>query len=612
MPANFLDISNKTNRFRKGFMNGDPFDEPTYLTFAIDFDFTGEMIDPFTNLTASPLFHETDSVASAKQFLNKYDYSANANCIPAMKQLLQSITDETPWYFQSIDGVGDLWNIATRMGPKLKSGAVVSINTLESLDLRVLTIANLYRKLAYDQRNIRYRLPDNLRWFSMDIYLAEIRNFREILETGITTFGLKKNNDAGNRLINEVKYPVKKDDPGTINPNAQISISNALDHFGYLRYRCYQCEFDFSDSLRARDGSGFTVYTPEKPFSSSFKIKIGYFEEAHALKEQFIGGGNSLDLLGIANDLGPFANVAKNALLRGEGALEKVLSVPSQLINTGISELQKLVENGSLGNIYNQDPLFNHTTPLFNFGPQRRAARRPDDNLGGDVYPTTKLPNGPNDLGKIYDIDAIPNGPTDLGDNYPDFQIPDGPNTIGDVYPNDQLPDGPQVLGDVYPNGQLPDGPGSIGDVYPDSQLPDGPQVIGDVYPDSQILDGPNSIGDVYPDNQLPDGPEVIGDVYPDGQLPDGPNVLGDVYPDGPGPNGPSDLGDVYPNNHLMNGPDTIGDVYPNDQLSGGPKFLGDNYPDEQLPNGPSDLGENYNIRPLDNGPEDLGNVYRD
>ena len=612
MPANFLDISNKTNRFRKGFMNGDPFDEPTYLTFAIDFDFTGEMIDPFTNMTASPLFNETDNIASAKKFLEKNDYSANANCIPAMKKLLQSITDETPWYLQSIDGVGDLWNIATRMGPKLKSGAVVSINTLESLDLRILTIANLYRKLAYDQRNIRYRLPDNLRWFTMDIYLAEVRNFREILETGITTFGLKKNNDAGNRLVNDVKYPIKKDDPATVNPNAQISISNALDHFGYLRYRCYQCEFDFSDSLRARDGSGFTVYTPDKPFTSSFKIKIGYFEEAHALKEQFIGGGNSLDLLGIANDLGPFANVAKNALLRGEGALDKILSVPTQLINTGISELQKLAENGSLGNIYNQPPLFNNTTPLFNFGPQPTKVKRDPSNLGGDVYNTTKLPDGPDGLGKIYEIPEIPDGPTDLGDNYPGLPIPGGPTEIGDVYQTGQIADGPASIGDVYQDGSIPDGPNSIGDVYQTGQIADGPASIGDVYPNDQILDGPNTLGDVYPDNQIPDGPEVIDDVYPNDPISNGPGSLGSVYSDDQLPNGPSELGDVYPDVTRMNGPETLGDTYPTEQLPNGPKVLGDVYTEDPIQRGPSELGDTYPNRVSDNGPEDLGNIYQD
>lgn len=406
MPANFLDLTSKVNRFRKGFMNGDPFDEPTYLTFAIEFDLLGERINPMTSLLASPLFNEADPLTSAKMYLGNYGTTSDAERVPKIKALLQSITDQTPWYFQSIDGVGDMWSNNTRMGPKLKSGTVLTVNCLESLDLRMLTIANLYRKMVFDQHNIRYKLPDNLRYFSMDIYLAEVRNFREILDSGITSFGMSKSSDSvGPDRLQRDFGKGGLTGGGTSDPNTQISISNALDHFGYLKYTCYNCEFDFSDSLRSMDNHGFTVFAQDKPFSTSFKIKIGYFEESHYLKEQFIGGGDSLDLLGIANDLGPFANVAKSALLRGEGALNKITSFPTQLVNTAVGELQHLVENGSLGNVYNQPPFFNET-PLFDLSkstsPSKYGAVGKSSSLKTDLYPNTPAQPGPNGLGNIY------------------------------------------------------------------------------------------------------------------------------------------------------------------------------------------------------------------
>ena len=67
---NFIGINNKMNNFRKGTFL-DAFDEPTYLTFALDFNFDDSpkegigLIDEAT-LWSSPLFnHQKDNPKSS-------------------------------------------------------------------------------------------------------------------------------------------------------------------------------------------------------------------------------------------------------------------------------------------------------------------------------------------------------------------------------------------------------------------------------------------------------------------------------------------------------------------------------------------------------------------
>ena len=258
---NFIGIKNKTNNFRKGFFT-DPYDEPTFLTFAIDFNFEGiptSLVD--NHLWQSPLFGESKD--SAINFLINRQYADKANNLKVFKETLSYLTFNAPWYFQSITGLRDLWQKGTNIEAAQKGmEAVIEIETLEAVDLRINRLADLYRNAVYDKQFMRERVPDNLQWFSMDIYVAEARNMRFRLP-GVTQ-------QAANVL------GVNTADLGNIVGGGNI-LSNVLQSYGYVKFKCRQCTFDFSETFAG--GRDISVDTVKDQETNLFKINVGYFEE---------------------------------------------------------------------------------------------------------------------------------------------------------------------------------------------------------------------------------------------------------------------------------------------------------------------------------------------
>jgi hypothetical protein len=261
---NFYGIKNKVDNFRKGVFT-DPYDEPTFLTFAIDFKFDDlDNVSPVDNfdleLWKSPLFSESDG---AIKFLQNRGYSEKANSMKVFKEILRYLTFNAPWYFQEIAGLSAMWKQATDIESGYAAkGASLTVNTLEAVDLRITEIADIYRKSIYDKRYMRERVPDNLRWFSMDVYMAEARNLRYRIP------------GVGQNVANALG--INTGAIGNIAGGGNI-LSNVLEQYGYVMFKCRQCEFDFSESFAG--GSSLTVATTNTPAKNSFKINVGYFEE---------------------------------------------------------------------------------------------------------------------------------------------------------------------------------------------------------------------------------------------------------------------------------------------------------------------------------------------
>jgi predicted small secreted protein len=233
------------------------------LTFAIDFKFEDTAASVITShhLWDSPLFNEKSG--SALKFLENRGYADDAHGVKVFKEILRYLTFDAPWYFQSISGLNGMWKQATDMasGNKTK-GTSLTIETLEAVDLRITELASIYRKAMFDKVHMREKVPDNLRWFAMDIYIAEARNLRYRLP------GIGQNTAQ--------LFGVNTAAIGNVLGGGNI-LSNVLEQYGYVKFRCRQCEFDFSDSFAG--GSKLDVTTTNKPATNSFKINVGYFEE---------------------------------------------------------------------------------------------------------------------------------------------------------------------------------------------------------------------------------------------------------------------------------------------------------------------------------------------
>lgn len=197
--------------------------------------------------------------------------------------LLSGINSQTPWYFQSLAGLKDAWNWDINK-PFIGEDKKLDIECLESIDLRVTAMMDLYRKACYDWKHRREVVPENLRRFKLSVYVYEARHFNNpnvIAATQIPTppeFGYggniqgdaaRANADLVSRLIGSDET---RNDPNTPNVNitegVQMSTTRNLFHFDY-------CEFNMQEASHL---DAISNMEPTE-IKQKFMIKYQDFEE---------------------------------------------------------------------------------------------------------------------------------------------------------------------------------------------------------------------------------------------------------------------------------------------------------------------------------------------
>lgn len=364
--------------FRKGFSINDSMDQPTYLTFALDFDFEGLIDDNMMSMVSSPLFAEntveqsTKLYQSAAGFLESKHKSSLVEHVNEFKHLLTYLTTGTPWYFQSIAGLDQLWQSIVK---GQTSGSIddveLTISCIESVDLRIMRLAELYNKFVYDQKFMRAILPENLRKFYMRIYVGEVR---EIYTNAAEVSPIKV--PKTNLMMDTIKNAAQRNSRDQSSAYMISDSTFRINSMYYYTFDCYQCEFDFSKSFANR----LNVSTDDKAYETTFAIKVGRVESAGSFgPESFTSNLNrdgvaaykanarkamvdnvsdmqrntiereNITLMKIAGALGPFSQTAKSALLKGDRALTDLGRAPNRFVNNAVSEIQRLAERGSLG-----------------------------------------------------------------------------------------------------------------------------------------------------------------------------------------------------------------------------------------------------------------------
>lgn len=226
-------------------------EEPTYLTFCIDFNFNSTYLDAWGTYT-SPLLNLQSSDVSARTFLEARGFNEEAYRLGKFIEVLRDVSLNKPWYFQEIRGVDKMWGNATNMEDGYKGKELsLEIITMEAIDLKIAYLADLYRKSVYDTIYMRELLPENLRQFNMQIYVGEFRH--------LEMFGAKP----------------------TYTPRQLMEVNSTYfaQHATFYAFDCYMCEFDFDTSVPAAE---FTVSKFDQPASNKFKINVGWFMEKHS------------------------------------------------------------------------------------------------------------------------------------------------------------------------------------------------------------------------------------------------------------------------------------------------------------------------------------------
>jgi hypothetical protein len=636
-------------RFLSGFQLNDQGknEDPTYLGFSIDFDFGVLGIDSEYGIPISPLFKdgpylnkpsvnifgqtEYDKTPgnvffySAQTYLDNredrgFDGSKKGKRSDMLKQfkiLLRDITKNQPWFFQSIDGLDSLYNVArpgyqdddsSDFNPS--RAATITINTLESLNLRITALADLYNHATFDFINMRETVPRNLRRFRMYINVSDLRNFYKTnrlinSSTTLSTIantanligsGINPGNSlSGNNLESIGSFPDDTGKQGGVFGNVlsdigrSEGITNQQDQSGIkpiILLECSNCEFDFTDSspILSNINSGTDAGTP---LEQSFKIHVGRVR----IRTQYPNIRTDKNPLIISDDV--FTNKSS---VQKFNVVNDVLEAGRTLfgINVGNGPAADLIEEG--GNILNNfigntiNDLYDRGTQIlsnelsgadqlllgnaYSFNPSQISGSLSGNSSNLSLNSVIDFANQSNNITSPLK-NGLPN-PQTMGLGGPSenkYSSGDlGGNGI-DVYPNSPgqdlgvTPPGSPIMGRVYPSLKIEDvyrgvpGPdlGVPGRVYK------GPE--GDVY--SKVpgtdLGAPQRIypapsGDVYLDSPGKDlgvpqrvYPSPSGDVYLDSPGKDlgvpqrvYPTVNEDFYPDVPG----SDLGSpgrVYP-----------------------------------------------------------------
>jgi hypothetical protein len=372
----------------KQFVNSatDGVQDPVYLTFALDF-FPGGDMDIAYDYTGGDkiffdsLFRIATNLNAADSLNNTLEWSTHAwlsyygspwttsaggsdvnSKISAAGHLLAARTllvqlQSSPWYFQSIVGVDQLWKAQSQVKEGHKK-IELTVNCLDSVKQPLLKLAEHYRRAIYDFDKLCYTVPDNMRTFNMKLKIYEVRDLLDRTAALDSTGGYQD-------IVN------------------QPWLDNGLHQ---MIYSLHQCEFDFSDILGGPTNTEYKAYTEEKPFSTSFKIKAGWVREesvSTAVEDH--------------QGLGIFSGVMETMEGRANSFLQNAIGIPQKILGNITNQFQTQLETKVMGNVYNNannpGPIIGRVSPV---GPSVQNL------VNSNAFPAKTKAEEVNDLGNIY------------------------------------------------------------------------------------------------------------------------------------------------------------------------------------------------------------------
>jgi len=228
------------------------YNDPTYLGFQIFFLPTSPLLWNFNNTKEN----------TARYYLNQIGEHGADMLIKNFSEILNDINVYMPWYWQSIEGLDQAWQWNDLKDPFIGHDKKIVINTLESIDLKISKVINMYREAAFDWEYRRERLPYNLRKFNMLIIVQELRKinvYESIAEKLLreNTFGRK----IEDLLVGESDYD---------NNDTKLHVNNG-QYAPWLSFELMDCEILPDESMPFLSELSMT-----DPQMASNKIVINY------------------------------------------------------------------------------------------------------------------------------------------------------------------------------------------------------------------------------------------------------------------------------------------------------------------------------------------------
>ncbi len=221
------------------------YQDPTYLGFKLFFLF---------DQPESGLLSEKPLLNTACGYLDRIGDKVRKGYLISFVRLLKRINSETPWFFQSIEGLDEAWKHLyqeSSYSPLIKDKKI-TINCLdESIDLRITALMDLYRKACFDWEYRREIVPLNLRRFKVAIYCYEARSINRS-GTPQRWQDIPKDSSVGTGLNKKPLKSIKQkdkdeldkflgEDPNAYNKTANLdyvnpNISRIMMNFEYCEF----------------------------------------------------------------------------------------------------------------------------------------------------------------------------------------------------------------------------------------------------------------------------------------------------------------------------------------------------------------------------------------
>lgn len=201
-------------------------------------------VNNYSTINDEGLFGPPENPNSALSYLANIGDRARYEMLLDFIRLLSELNSKYDHYFTTISGLSDAWK---RDFNKPKFVKEITIDCLESLDLRITGLMDLYRKIVYDWENRRYVLPDNLRTFSMTVKVFDTRKW--------------SGTPGGSANLN----------PDIVSKNEKFFGEDPLMTGTQLNFDLHWCQFIPDDS-----GSFLESISNETKEATKQKIKITY------------------------------------------------------------------------------------------------------------------------------------------------------------------------------------------------------------------------------------------------------------------------------------------------------------------------------------------------
>lgn len=357
------------DQFRKGRLHNRMHQDPTYLSFFLAFDWYSE---------ESPLFS-----GEAENYLrNVIGDDDRANKLKRFIKILKKLNTEMPWFWQSISGL-ETTKQYNKMEDPYRGGtdSKITITCLESVELPITGLIDLYKQAAYDFSRWVEVIPHNLRIFNMYIYVSEVRVFKtnkasQFVANTIDASGLLGTKDDGQaRSASSIVNSSYNGDVRSVRPYFKIGLSH--------------CSFDIESTN--------TVFqdlnkNPDQPIAPSIIIMYESVYDHENYYVNSIPDGNEDPTDGQLLAQGIKDSIVSSIANKAEGALQNTLdNVKGRLLLgnvygvNAVSTVQDAIRTGSLNGIANI---------AGQVGASSRPPSSPD--IPPNVYPDpTQLKYGP-------------------------------------------------------------------------------------------------------------------------------------------------------------------------------------------------------------------------